>query len=60
MNEAKELLHPKIGIQKLTAYNFISENVDHAKRRRRSTSLFCHNLLLLNLQNIYGEFYQID
>ena len=58
MNEAKELLHPKIGIQKLTANNFISEN--HAKRRRRSTSLFCRNLLLLNLQNIYGEFYQID
>ena len=59
MNEAKELLHPKIGIQNFTANNFISENADHAKRRR-STSLFCHNLLLLNLQNIYGEFYQID
>lgn len=60
MNEAKELLNPKIGNYKLTANNFISENVDHAKRRRRSTSLFCRNLLLLNLQNIYGEFYKID
>lgn len=51
MNEAKELLNPKIGNYKLTANNFISENMDHAKRRRRSTSLFCRNLLLLIMEN---------
>jgi hypothetical protein len=63
MEKAIELSHPKIEIYKLTAKNFISGTVNHAKRRtrgRRSTSLFFHQFIIVKSSKDNGEFHQID